>query len=71
MHSSEIDENPNVMMGDTLELVKLISSSLASEIKCHVPGGCFLSHERGHVGLKMGFSQGGDVSSLAIHLNHL
>lgn len=48
-------------MGDTLELVILISSSLASEIKCHVSGGCFLSHERGHVGLKMGFSQGGDV----------
>ena len=61
MHSSEVEENLNVMMGDMIELVKLISSSLASEIKCHVPGGCFLSHERGYVGLKTDFSQEGDT----------
>lgn len=49
--SLETEENLHVMMWDVIGLVKLSSSSLASEIKCHDPGGCYL-------GLKTGFSPG-------------
>ena len=61
MLSLETEENLNVMMWDMIGLVNLSSSSLASENKCHDPGGYYLSPERGYAGLKTGFSPGGDA----------
>lgn len=61
MLSSKMEENLNVIMWGMIGLVKLASSSLASEIKCHIPTGCFFFHERGCMNLKTGFPQGRDT----------